>query len=77
MLYICQPSGRHDGADPGLAARSDLLAQGRVPGRGVVDGLGQELFGLDDEAGQSVQPDGGIAEPVRGVRSWSIASSRA
>jgi hypothetical protein len=38
---------------------------------GVVDGLGQELVGLGDQAGQRVQPDGGIAEPV-GV--WSRAS---
>jgi len=40
---------------------------------GVVDGLGQELLGLGDQAGQGVQPDGGVAEPV-GVRSrasWS------
>jgi len=31
---------------------------------GVVDGLGQELLGLGDEAGQGVQPDSGVAEPV-------------
>ena len=31
---------------------------------GVVDGLGQELLGLGDQAGEGVQPDGGIAEPV-------------
>jgi hypothetical protein len=30
----------------------------------VVDGLGQELLGLGDEAGQGVQVDGGVAEPV-------------
>ena len=29
-----------------------------------MDGLGQELFGLGDQAGQGVQPDGGVAEPV-------------
>jgi hypothetical protein len=29
-----------------------------------VDGLGQELVGLGDQAGQGVQPDGGVAEPV-------------
>ena len=29
-----------------------------------MDGLGQELLGLGDEAGQGVQPDGGVAEPV-------------
>ena len=28
---------------------------------GFADGVGQELLGLGDEAGQSVQPDGGIA----------------
>jgi hypothetical protein len=32
-----------------------------------VDGLGQELFGLGDEAGQGVQPDAGVAEPVGGA----------
>lgn len=32
-----------------------------------MDGLGQELFGLGDEAGQGVQPDGGVAEPVGGA----------
>ena len=30
---------------------------------GVVDGNGQEPFGLGDEAGQGVQPDAGVAEP--------------
>ena len=33
----------------------------------LVDGLGQELFGLSDEAGQAVQVDGGVAEPVGGA----------
>jgi hypothetical protein len=32
-----------------------------------VDGLGQELFGLGGEAGQGVQVDGGVAEPVGGA----------
>jgi hypothetical protein len=31
---------------------------------GVVEGFGQELLGLGDEAGQGVQSDGGIAEPA-------------
>ena len=35
---------------------------------GVVDGLGQELLGLGDEAGQGVQADGGVAEPVGGAQ---------
>src|SRR6516162_2077581 len=43
-----------------------------VPGEflvaGVVDGLGQELLGLGDEAGQGVQVDGGVAEPVGGAQ---------
>ena len=33
-----------------------------------MDGLGQELLGLGDEAGQGVQPDGGVAEPVGGAQ---------
>ncbi|MGD0605032.1 MAG: hypothetical protein ABSA53_15710 [Streptosporangiaceae bacterium] len=37
------------------------------PYAGVVDGLGQELSGLGDQARQGVQPDGGVAEPVRGA----------
>jgi hypothetical protein len=32
-----------------------------------VDGLGQELFGLRDEAGEGVQPDARVAEPVGGA----------
>ena len=35
---------------------------------GVVDGLGQELLGLGDEAGQGVKVDGGVAEPVDGAQ---------
>ena len=31
---------------------------------GVVDGLGQELLSLGDEAGQGVEADAGVAEPV-------------
>ena len=34
---------------------------------GVVDGRGQQLPGLGDEAGQGVQPDGGVAKPVGGA----------
>jgi hypothetical protein len=34
----------------------------------VVDGLGQELLGLGDEAGQGVQPGGGVAGPVGGAQ---------
>jgi hypothetical protein len=33
-----------------------------------VDGLGQELFGLGDEAGEGVQVDGGVAELVGGAQ---------
>jgi hypothetical protein len=32
-----------------------------------LDGQGQELLGLGDEAGQGVQADGGLAEPVGGA----------
>jgi predicted TIM-barrel fold metal-dependent hydrolase len=47
--------GAEELADPGPG---EFL----VPG--VVDGLGQELLSLGDQAGQGVQPDGGVAEPV-------------
>ena len=33
-----------------------------------MDGLGQELLGLGDEAGQGVEADGGVAEPVGGAQ---------
>ena len=33
-----------------------------------MDGLGQELLGLGEEAGQGVQVDGGGAEPVAGAQ---------
>jgi hypothetical protein len=35
---------------------------------GLVDGLGQELLGLGDEAGQGVEADGGISQPVGGAQ---------
>ena len=37
-----------------------------------MDGLGQELFGLGDQAGQGVQPDGGVAEPVGGAQPGEV-----
>ena len=40
------------------------LGPGEFLVAGVVDGLGKELPGLGDEAGQGVQPDTGVAEPV-------------
>jgi hypothetical protein len=54
------------------------LGPGEFLVAGVVDGLGQELFGLRDEAGEGMQPDAGVAEPV-GVRCrarFSVASLR-
>ena len=33
-----------------------------------MDALGQELLGLGDEAGQGVEVDGGITEPVGGAQ---------
>ena len=44
------------------------LGPGEFLVAGVVDGLGQELLGLGDEAGQGVQSDGGVAEPVGGAQ---------
>ena len=43
------------------------LGPGEFLVAGVVDGVGQELLGLGDEAGQGVQPGGGVAEPVGGA----------
>jgi hypothetical protein len=40
------------------------LGPGEFLVAGVVDGLRQELVGLGDEAGQDMQPDAGVAEPV-------------
>jgi len=34
--------------------------------------LGQELLGLGDEAGQGVQVDGGVAEPVGGALAGEV-----
>jgi len=33
-----------------------------------MDGVGQQLLGLGDEAGQRVQMDGGVAKPVGGAQ---------
>jgi hypothetical protein len=44
------------------------LGPGEFLVAGVVDGLGQELLGLGDEAGQGVQVDGGVTEPVAGAQ---------
>jgi hypothetical protein len=35
---------------------------------GLADGGGDHLLGLGDEAGQGVQRDGAVAEPVRGAQ---------
>jgi hypothetical protein len=44
------------------------LGPGEVLVAGVVDGLGQELLSLGGEAGQGVQVDGRVAEPVGGAQ---------
>ena len=43
------------------------LGPGEFLVAGVMDGTGQELLGLGDQAGQGVQADGGVAEPVGGA----------
>jgi len=43
------------------------LGPGEFLVAGVVDGPGQQLLGLGDEAGQGVQVDGGVTEPVGGA----------
>jgi hypothetical protein len=48
------------------------LGPGEFLVAGVVDGLGQQLLGLGDEAGQGAQPDGGVAEPVGGVQAGEV-----
>ena len=54
------------GACGGVEKLADL-GPGEFLVAGVVDGLGQELLGLGDEAGQGVQVDGGVTEPVGGA----------
>ena len=49
------------------------LGPGEFLVAGVSDGLGQELRGRGDEAGQGVQPDGGIAGPVGGAAPGELA----
>src|SRR6516162_4953366 len=44
------------------------LGPGEFLVAGVVNGRGQELLGLGDEAGQGVQVDGGVAEPIGGAQ---------
>jgi hypothetical protein len=48
------------------------LGPGEFLVAGVVDGLGQELAGLGDEAGQGVEVDGGVAEPVGGAQPGEV-----
>src|SRR6266705_3006450 len=64
LIMLCSASGGGGGVEE-LAD----LGPGEFLVAGLVDGLGQELFGLGDEAGQAVQVDGGVAEPVA-VRNW-------
>ena len=49
------------------------LGPGEFLVAGVVDGLGQELLGLGEEAGRGVQPDGGVAGLVGGVEPGELA----
>ncbi len=62
LIMLCSASGGGGGVEE-LAD----LGPGEFLVAGLVDGLGQELFGLGDEAGQAVQVDGGVAEPVGGA----------
>ena len=55
---------RGGGGGGGGGGQLPDLGPGEFLVAGVVDGLGQKLFGLGDEAGQGVQPDGGVAESV-------------
>src|SRR5215831_783452 len=48
------------------------LGPGEFLVAGAVDGLGQELLGLGDEAGQGVQADGGVTEPVGGAQPGEV-----
>jgi hypothetical protein len=62
LIMACSGSGgpRWRGGAEELAD----LGPGEFLVAGVVDGLGQELLGLGDEAGQGVEMDGGVAKPV-------------
>ena len=51
---------------------SPIWAPGEFLIAGVVDGVGQELLGLGDEAGQGVQVDGGVAGPVGGAPAGEV-----
>src|SRR5205823_82481 len=48
------------------------LGPGEFLVAGVVDGLGQQLLCLGDEAGQGVQVDGGVTEPVGGAQAGEL-----
>jgi hypothetical protein len=54
-LWLSTVAARRRGG--GGAEELADLGPGEFLVAGVVDGLGQELFGLGDEAGQGVQPD--------------------
>ena len=68
LIMLCSASGGGGGVEE-LAD----LGPGEFLVAGVVDGLGQELLGLGDEAGQGVQPDGGAAEPAGSAEPGELA----
>jgi hypothetical protein len=48
------------------------LGPGEFLVSGVMNRLGQELAGLGDQAGEGVQPGGGVAEPVGGAQPGEV-----
>src|SRR5215471_14906837 len=71
LIMGCFRSGR--AAVAAVVPRcSPIWAQVSSLVSGVADGLGQQLLGLGDEAGQGVQPDGGVAQPVGGAQAGEL-----
>jgi hypothetical protein len=65
-------SGRAGGCGGGGAEEFADLGPGEFLVAGVMDGPGQELLGLGDEAGQRVQADCGAAEPAGGAQPGEV-----
>jgi len=70
-LVMVVPVAAGCGGSGGAEEFADL-GPGEFLVAGVVDGLGQQLLCLGDEAGQGVQVDGGVTEPGGGAQAGEV-----